>query len=66
MTKCIKCRKQSDGDVWKPGEVCLFGLIFACSLKCAEAWATEHAAEGYKPGQPGFTVDVEPPEDARL
>lgn len=55
---CVNCEYVSDGNVWKDGEVCLFGSLFACSMKCAEEWAQENAAEGYKPGQPGFDADV--------
>jgi hypothetical protein len=57
--ECIECGKVSispDG-TWKPGEVCLFGSLFACSLKCAEKWAAREAAPGYRPGEPGFYVD---------
>lgn len=59
MSECIECGKQCPGDTWKPGQVCLFGNLFACSVKCAEAWAQREAAEGYKPGQPGFFMQVE-------
>ncbi len=64
MSKCIECDAESPGSTWEPGEVCLFGFLFACSLECAEAWARKNAAAGFRPGEPGFDADVEPGEIA--
>lgn len=33
---CIQCQKDSIRNGWAPGEVCLFGELFACSVACAE------------------------------
>lgn len=54
--ECCECGKEdvSDDGCWKPGNVCLFGMLFACSMTCAKAYATKHAREGYRPGEPGF------------
>jgi len=57
---CVECGRESvsaDG-TWKSGEVCLLGNLFACSETCAKAWATKNAAPGYRPGEPGFFMDV--------
>jgi hypothetical protein len=62
--ECIECRKQCPGDTWESGQVCLFGTLFACSVACAETWARREAAEGSKPGQPGFFMQVEPASTA--
>ncbi len=36
-------------------------------MPCAEAWATENAAEGFRPGEAGFAAEVEgESEDLRL
>lgn len=60
-SRCVECSKASlDSNAWSPGEVCLFGMLFACSIACAEKWARENAAEGSRPGEPGFFMDVEP------
>ncbi len=59
--ECVECGKESvsqDG-TWRPGEVCLFGNLFCCSIECAMKWARENASDGYKPGQPHFSVRVE-------
>jgi hypothetical protein len=62
LAECIECGKVSisPSGCWQPGEVCLFGMLFACSLKCAEVYAAREAAHGCRPGEPGFSVDVEP------
>ncbi len=60
-SECVECGASSkDEHLWSPGEVCLFGMLFACSLACAKAYAAREAAPGYRPGEPGFSVDVEP------
>jgi hypothetical protein len=56
--QCIECNVVREGSTWRPGEVCLFGMLFACSIECAEKWATENAARGYRPGEPGFDADI--------
>lgn len=61
---CVHCGEEREGDVWRPGEACLFGTLFACTIECATAWAQEHAPEGSKPGQPGFDVEIEADRDA--
>jgi hypothetical protein len=58
--ECVECHKRSEGDEWRSGEVCLFGMLFACSADCAKAWATRHAAPGFRPGEPGFQMEIEP------
>ncbi len=57
--ECIACKAGRVGEVWAPGETCLFGMLFCCSFSCAETWAKENAREGYKPGEPYFFADVE-------
>lgn len=51
--QCIQCGKESPGDVWQPGQVCVFGMIFACSMKCAIQWGNEDPAirDDHRPGQ---------------
>lgn len=56
--KCIECGKESEGDAWKAGEVLLFGQVFACSRECGEKFAQENAQPGYRPGEPGFDIEV--------
>lgn len=57
---CIECgRKSRDPEVWSHGEVCLFGMLFACSEACAKAWAQREAAPGFRPGEPGFRMEIE-------
>jgi hypothetical protein len=56
--QCIECKANRDGDTWIPGEVSLFGMLFACSIECAKKWAAENAAIGFRPGEPGFDIDV--------
>jgi hypothetical protein len=56
-TECIACGKVCPGGVWHPGEVCIYGSLFACSMACAEQWGREHAAQGHKPGQPGWRAE---------
>jgi hypothetical protein len=60
--ECCECGKRtaSEDNTWQPGEVCLFGMLFACSLTCAENYAAKNARDGYRPGQPGFDAVVEP------
>lgn len=54
-SECISCGKRvTDDGTWKPGQVCLFGTLFACSMACAEKYAAAFAAEGYRPGEPHF------------
>ena len=57
-TECVACGARSEGNVWKDGEVLLFGMLFACSTACAENYARHNAAPGYRPGEPGFAVEV--------
>lgn len=56
--ECVECGKSRPGDVWLHGEVCLFGMLFACSLECAHAYAAREAAVGFRPGEPGFWCHV--------
>lgn len=60
--ECIECGKDCSNadDRWQPGEVCLFGMLFACSLTCAESYARREARDGYRPGEPGFDAVVQP------
>jgi len=61
VSECCECGKTSvSGCTWQPGEVCLFGTLFACSLVCAENYARKNAREGFRPGEPGFDAHVEP------
>jgi hypothetical protein len=55
--RCCECGKTSDSDIWQPGEVCLFGMLFACSLACAESYARQNAMDGFRPGESGFDVE---------
>lgn len=59
--ECIECGRthQSETTTWQPGEFCLFGNFFVCSLACGEAWARKHAKPGFRPGESGFDC-VEP------
>lgn len=62
VAECAWCGKPSasaDG-CWKPGEVCLFGTLFCCSMACAKAYAENNAREGYRPGEPGFDAKEMP------
>ena len=47
--ECVYCGKPTTSDVWKPGEVCIFGMFYACSEACAIAWleaeGTEYTAD---------------------
>lgn len=61
---CIQCQKDSIRNGWAPGEVCLFGELFACSVACAERWARENAREGCRPGEPGFRIEMPHDSDA--
>jgi hypothetical protein len=56
--QCIECKATRDGDAWRPGEMCLFGTLFACSVECAKTYAAREAAPGFRPGEPGFDMDV--------
>ena len=61
--ECIHCGKVSTAEHWLPGEACIFGNLYACSLACAEAWGNAQGRslrEGYHPGQPHWRVEVEP------
>lgn len=59
-SECCECGAVTvDDGCWRPGQWCLFGMLFACSLKCCEAYATKHAREGWRPGEPNFDA-VEP------
>jgi len=64
-SECAECGRKSEHDdgVWHPGEFCLFGTLFVCSLACAEKFAST-CAPGCRPGEPGF-VCVEPAIDPR-
>lgn len=58
--ECCECGTVSvsvDG-TWKRGEVCLFGTLFACSMRCAEAFATKHARVGCRPGEAGLAKEA--------
>lgn len=57
--ECVECgsRSVSDDGTWKPGQFCLFGSLFCCSRACGERWATENAAVGFRPGEPGFRLE---------
>lgn len=61
--ECINCGAVDEGDVWKDGQVLLFGMLFACSMACAEAYARENAAPGYRPGEPKFRAEVHSDEE---
>ena len=39
MSECATCGKENNSDVWLPGEVCMFGNLYVCSLICALEWA---------------------------
>jgi hypothetical protein len=56
-SQCVECREIYPGDTWEPGQFCLFGMLFACSVECGAKWALREAGEGYKPGQPGFDLE---------
>lgn len=64
MGTCIQCGKVCDNteNVWQPGEACLFGSLFACSVTCAVLWGLTpgNVRDGMRPGEPGWDVDVEP------
>jgi len=53
VAECVCCGLESHSAdrTWKPGEVCLFGNLFACSMACAEKWAAENASVGFRPGE---------------
>jgi hypothetical protein len=38
MKECIHCATEVPSDVWEPGQVCLFGSLFACCVGCAARW----------------------------
>lgn len=38
IRQCIQCEKYVEGDIWKNGECCVAGMIFACCRACAETW----------------------------
>ncbi len=64
--ECIECgavNVSPDGR-WQPGQFLLFGMLYACSVKCAETYAAREAGPGYRPGEPGFCVE-EPGKLAR-
>jgi hypothetical protein len=47
MKTCANCGKVSQSDVWEKGEVCLFGMIFFCSKKCALEWVKKEEIEPF-------------------
>jgi hypothetical protein len=63
IAECVECGLEvaMDDGCWQPGQFCLFGMLFCCSLACGEQYAAREAAPGYRPGEPNFEcVEVAP------
>ena len=61
-SECNNCGNLSDYDdgVWHPGEVCLFGILYMCSEKCALEYVENNPPPPEYGFDPARDMDVEP------
>jgi len=55
---CVECARASipsHDDIWTPGEYCLFGMLYVCSVACARKYATRESS--YRRLPDGALVD---------
>lgn len=66
MVECVQCGKASHNsdNCWQPGEVCVCGFIFCCSVSCAEKWIEANLnEETRRTSDPEWVMWVCPPEN---